>query len=267
MKYNAYTIHINFKYMEENNPNLSKKERQELKREEKITKQMAEEKKKKLTSIILWSCLTLFIGGTIAWMVIFASKNPDIKYTGGSVRAADETDWVKGASLKATTTPTESKPVTLIEYSDFQCPACAAYYPVIKQLEKDFPNISIVYRHYPLTQHTNAKVASQAAEAAGAQGKFWEMHDLLFDNQTAWSEDRNPESIFTAYAKNLGLDLEKFKTDSNSIKTKTKIESDIAGGGKEISGTPTFFLNNQKIQNPRGYDEFRSVIEKAISNS
>ncbi len=256
--------------MEENNPNLSKKERQELKKEEKITKQMSEQKKKRLTSIILWSFITIFVGGTIAVMVVYASKNPDIKFVGGSVRAADETDWIRGAKLPDTTTnPTENKngQVTLIEYSDFQCPACAAYYPVVKQLEKDFPNLTIVYRHFPLPQHSNAKIASQAAEAAGAQGKFWEMHDLLFDNQTAWSEEQNATNIFEAYAKKLGLDLEKFKTDSNSQATKTNIQADIQSGDKEISGTPTFFLNNQKIQNPQGYDEFRSTIEKAISNS
>ena len=255
--------------MEENNPNLSKKERQELKKEEKINRQMSEQKKKRLTSIILWSFITLFVGGTIAVMVVYASKNPDIKFVGGNVKSADETDWVKGASLQNIgATPTENKSqITLIEYSDFQCPACAAYYPVIKQLVKDFPNLSVVYRHFPLPQHGNARVAAQATEAAGAQGKFWEMHDLLFDNQTAWSEEKNPESIFIAYAKSLGLDLDKFKTDSNSQETKTKIQADIQSGDKEITGTPTFFLNNQKIQNPKGYDDFRSTIEKAISNS
>jgi protein-disulfide isomerase len=257
------------KHMEENNQNLSKKERQELKKEEKINKQISEQKKKRLTSIFLWSFITLFVVGTITTMIVFASKNPDTKFVGGTVKAADESDWVKGASLQNIgTTPTENKnQVTLIEYSDFQCPACAAYHSVIKQLEKDFPNISIVYRHFPLPQHSNARVASQVAEAAGAQGKFWEMHDLLFENQSIWSEEKNPAGIFEAYAKKLGLNLDKFRTDANGQAGKIKIDADVQSGDKEITGTPTFFINNKKIENPRGYDEFRSIIEKAISNS
>ena len=256
------TLLNKYKYMEENNQNLSKKERQELKKEEKINRQMSEQKKKRLTSIILWSFITLFVGGTIAAMVVFASKNPDVKFVGGTVKAAEESDWVRGPGLK----DTNSK-VTLIEYSDFQCPACGAYYPVIKQLEKDFPTLNIVYRHFPLPQHSNARIASQVAEAAGAQGKFWEMHDLLFENQSIWSEEKNPAGIFEAYAKKLGLNLDKFRTDANAQAGKTKIDADVQSGDKEITGTPTFFLNNKKIENPRGYDEFRSVIEKAISNS
>ncbi len=248
--------------MEENNQNLSKKERQELKKEEKINKQMSEQKKKRLTSIILWSFITLFVVGTITTMVIFASKNPDTKFVGGTVKAADESDWVRGPGLKDT-----SSKVTLIEYSDFQCPACASYHPVIKQIEKDFPTLNVVYRHFPLPQHANARLAAQVAEAAGAQGKFWEMHDLLFENQSIWSEEKNPAGVFEAYAKKLGLDLDKFRTDANAQASKTKIDSDVQSVDKEISGTPTFFINNKKIENPRNYDEFRSVIEKAISNS
>lgn len=248
--------------MEENNQNLSKKERQELKKEEKINKQISEQKKKRLTSIFLWSFITLFVVGTITTMVIFASKNPDTKFVGGTVKAADESDWVRGPGLKDT-----SSKVTLIEYSDFQCPACASYHPVIKQIEKDFPTLNVVYRHFPLPQHANARLAAQVAEAAGAQGKFWEIHDLLFENQSIWSEEKNPAGVFEAYAKKLDLDLDKFRTDANAQAGKTKIDADVQSVDKEITGTPTFFINNKKIENPRNYDEFRSVIEKAISNS
>lgn len=248
--------------MEENNQNLSKKERQELKKEEKINKQISEQKKKRLTSIFLWSFITLFVVGTITTMVIFASKNPDTKFVGGTVKAADESDWVRGPGLKDT-----SSKVTLIEYSDFQCPACASYHPVIKQIEKDFPALNVVYRHFPLPQHANARLAAQVAEAAGAQGKFWEIHDLLFENQSIWSEEKNPAGVFEAYAKKLDLDLDKFRTDANAQAGKTKIDADVQSVDKEITGTPTFFINNKKIENPRNYDEFRSVIEKAISNS
>ncbi len=242
--------------MEQTDQNLSKKERQELKREEKLDKQAQERNKKRLTSIILWSFITLFVGGTIALMIALAAKNPSAQFVDGTVKAADETDWTKGAPL------TEAK-VTITEYSDFQCPACGSYYPMVKRLGTDFKNVTIVYRHFPLPQHKNARAAAQAAEAAGQQGKFWEMHDMLFENQNFWSDSNSPEEIFSTYAQKLALDLEKYKSDFNSSAAKTKITSDYQSGANEIDGTPTFFLNNKKIQNPRSYEEFRSIIQQA----
>ncbi len=251
--------------MEDNTQDLSKKERQELKKEEKINRQLAEQRKKRLTSVLLWSFITIFVGGTIAIMVAMASKNPGTNFVGGSVRAADETDWIKGAPLQdggQQVGDTKSQ-VTLIEYSDFQCPACGAYYPLVKQLVKDFPNLAVVYRHFPLQQHGNARIAAQAAEAAGMQGKFWEMHDLLFDGQRFWSEEKNAKDIFNTYAEKLGLNLEKFKADFDSSEVKNNIEADVQSGTAQIDGTPTFFLNNQKIQNPQSYEQFRGIIQQA----
>ncbi len=242
--------------MDSTEQNLSKKERHELRRQEKLATRESGDKKKKTTRILLWSFIIVFVAGTVAFMVLQASKSPTAEFVGGSVKPADATDWVKGAPLK------DAK-VTLIEYSDFQCPACGAYYPFVKQLGQEFKNVSIIYRHFPLTQHTNARPAAQAAEAAGQQGKFWEMHNMLFDNQTAWSGSAAPEEIFTAYAKTLGLDTAKFKIDSNSQAAKTKIEADYQNGASEIDGTPTFFLNNKKIQNPQNYEDFRSIIQQA----
>ena len=206
--------------------------------------------------MLLWSFIIIFVAGTIALMVMQAGKGPEAQIVGGSVKAPDANDWVKGAPLK------DAK-VVLTEYSDFQCPACKAYYPYVKQLSQEFKNLAIVYRNFPLSQHANAWPAAQAAHAAGKQGKFWEMHNMLFDNQDTWAKSASPELIFDAYAKTLGLDMAKFQADFNSSETKTKIQTDYTSGVNEIDGTPTFFLNNQKIQNPQNYDEFRSIIEKA----
>lgn len=170
------------------------------------------------------------------------------------VGAVFQSDRIKGDKNSKT---------VFVEYSDFQCPACDAYYPIVKQLTQEFKNISIIYRHFPLAQHANARPAAQAAEAAGQQGKFWEMHNLLFDNQNSWSSSKSAEEIFTAYAQTLKLDIEKFKTDYNSQKTRTKIEADYQSGASEIDGTPTFFLNDKKIQNPQNYADFRSIIQQA----
>jgi protein-disulfide isomerase len=236
--------------------NLSKKERQELKRDEKIDKQLQAKNKKRLTTIILWSFIVLFVGGTIAAMIALTAKNPGVQYVEGTVKAPDDTDWTKGAPLK------DAK-VVLTEYGDFQCPACGAYYPIVKKIGSDFKNLTIVFRNFPLAQHNNARAAAQAAGAAGEQGKFWEMHDILYENQNFWAESPSAEAIFITYAQKLGLDLEKYKIDFNSAKIKTKITADYQGGANSIDGTPTFFLNNKKIENPQTYEQFKSVIQQA----
>ncbi len=160
-----------------------------------------------------------------------------------------------------------SSSATLVEYSDFQCPACAAYYPVVKQLTKEFSqDLHFTYRYFPLSSiHKNARISAQAAEAAGKQNKFWEMHDLLFENQSEWSALSDPKEKFKEYAKFLGLDMEKFQQDLGSKEVKDKVESDYQSGlSLGVNATPTFFLNNQKITNPRSYEEFKTKIEETL---
>lgn len=245
--------------METTEQNLSKKQRQELRRQEKLTNRNSAQNKKRLSTIILWSFIIIFVGGTIALMVGLASKNSNVQFVAGNVKAADNSDWIKGSDLK------EAK-ITLIEYSDFQCPACRSYYPMVKKLAQEIPGLTVVYRHFPLPQHKNARPSAQAAEAAGQQGKFWEMHDLLFDNQQHWADLRGTADTFAGYAVSLGLDIDKFKSDYDSAAAKLKIEADYQSGARDINGTPTFFVNDKKIQNPRNYDEFRSIVEQ-ISNT
>jgi len=168
-------------------------------------------------------------------------------------------DWVKGEDLAQ---------VTLIEYSDFQCPACAAYYPLINQIKDDFgDNLKLVYRHFPLTSiHKNALVSAQAAEAAGLQGKFWEMHNALFEHQADWSELDDPTSKFIEYATNLELDIEKFANDLASDEVNQKVKDDLDSAlDLKINATPTFFMNGKRITNPKNYDAFKSLIEKEIN--
>ena len=170
--------------------------------------------------------------------------------------SVSEADWVKGNK--------DSK-VSLIEYSDLQCPACGAYYPVTKKLLTEFgESIIFAYRHFPLRQiHFNSQISAQAAEAAGLQGKFWEMHDLLFERQEKWAEEKDPKALFKQYAQELGLDVEQFKGDLESEKVRNEVEGDFQSGLKSgVNATPTFFLNGKKIQNPRTFEEFKSIIEK-----
>src|SRR3989344_6183433 len=177
-----------------------------------------------------------------------------------SVRKSDHTKWSK------------NNKILFIEYSDFQCPACGVYYNLIKNISDDadskkiLQNVTLVYRHFPLdSAHKNARSAAHAAEAAGLQGKFFEFHDLLFEKQPEWSETDKPEEIFTGYAKSLKLDLEKFKTDMNSKTVKDIVQADLVSGRDfDVQGTPTFFLNGKKIDNPPSIEELKKVLLEGI---
>ncbi len=157
--------------------------------------------------------------------------------------------------------------IKIVEYSDLQCPACGVYYPIMKQLVEEFGNdISFEYRHFPLRSiHPNAEPAALATEAAGLQGKFWEMHDILFERQQEWSNKKG-DNIFTSYAKEIGIDITKFESDmSFNEDIKNKVESDYQSGlALKVNSTPSFFLNGVKMQNPRSYEEFKSVIQQFI---
>jgi protein-disulfide isomerase len=163
--------------------------------------------------------------------------------------------------------PTEKGQAILVEYSDFQCPACGMYYPLVKQLKAEFGDkLKVVYKHFPLQQiHKNANLAARASEAALNQNKFWEMHNILFEKQKEWSESGQALSLFTAYAMELGLEKERFLDDIDRSSLYDKVNSDYQEGIRlKVSGTPTFFLNGEKITNPRGYDEFKKLIEQTI---
>jgi protein-disulfide isomerase len=163
--------------------------------------------------------------------------------------------------------PTEKGKVVLVEYSDFQCPACGMYYPLIKQLKAEFGDrLQVAYKHFPLQKiHKNANLAARVSEAALNQNKFWEMHNVLFEKQKEWSDSGQALSLFTAYALELGLEKEKFLDDIDKNSTYDKVNADYQEGVSfGVAGTPTFFLNGKKIINPRGYDEFKKLIEQSI---
>jgi protein-disulfide isomerase len=159
--------------------------------------------------------------------------------------------------------------VTLVEYGDFQCPYCSAYFPTLKEVKAKYGDkIKFQFRHLPLLQvHQNAFAAARAAEAADSQGKFWEMHDLLYGDQGAWSAASNPTPLFEQYAKQLGLDVAKFKTDAASNKVNDRINADIAEFNKlgVQTSTPTFLLNGKKVSVQNKIEDFTSLIDDAIA--
>jgi protein-disulfide isomerase len=161
---------------------------------------------------------------------------------------------------------TPSATVTLVEFSDFQCSACAIYYQIVSQVINEFKDsMTFVYRNFPLTDlHPNAKLAAYAAEAAGLQGKYWEMHDFLFTKQSDWSEAGTARDIFAQYAESLGMSVDQFKKDIDSDAVKNRIAADVTDGNAlGINATPTFFLNNRKIENPANLSDFETLIKDA----
>lgn len=161
-----------------------------------------------------------------------------------------------------------SKSVVLLEYGDFQCPVCGNYEPIVQAVYQKYQNeIQFQFRNLPLSSgHKNAFAAARAAEAAGLQNKYWEMHDTLLTNQSAWSDSNNPLDIFMQYASQLGLNTEQFKTDFASNAVNDIINADIAEFKKtgEPMSTPTFFLNGTKIK-PTSVEEFSQLIDAEIA--
>ncbi len=152
--------------------------------------------------------------------------------------------------------------VVVVKFSDYQCPACKYFVPIEEQLKKEFGGrVQIVYKNYPLTMHQFSQIAARAAEAAKKQGKFDQMHELIFTGQEQWSRG-NAEAIFTGYANSIGLNMEQFKKDLNSAELQRLIMADKREGRDlGVESTPTFYINGDKIQNnPPTYPQFRALV-------
>lgn len=239
--------------MDETN-NLNKKEREDLRTKERYQEIQKRQRNKMIKRASLWSGAFLFLAVAVFGLIKLAGTQPGSNFAG----VISSSDWIRG---------NKEAGLTLVEYSDFQCPACASYYPLVKNLESDYgEKLRTVYRHFPLRQtHSNANLAGQAAEAAGKQNKFWEMHDLIFEKQKEWADAREAQTIFENFARELSLDIEKFRNDLNSDEVKNKVETDFQSGlDSGVNATPTFFLNGKKIDNPRSYEQFKSIIDQAL---
>jgi protein-disulfide isomerase len=223
----------------------------------------------KMTIWFIAGFLVLVVAGvTVAYIVSGgagggpAGSGASSTFVATTVPAITAADWTQGAA---------NAKVSVIEYGDFECPACGAYNPIIKQLVQTYGGqVQFAFRNFPLYQvHPDASISSQAAEAAGLQGKYWQMHDLLYQNQATWSVV-DPSAVvakyFDGYAQSLGLDVNKFNQDINTTAVMNKIQADVAGGtAAQIDHTPTFFVNDAQIQNPAGLDAFKQVIDQALA--
>ena len=180
-------------------------------------------------------------------------------------RAAKEANV--GVTLETRIKGNPDAEVVLVEYSDFQCPACAQFYPYVKEImEEHGEDLKLEYRHFPLINlHPQAIPAAKAAEAAGVQGKFWEMHDKLFENQSVWSRSSNPRAAFIGYAEEIGLDVDTFKRHMDSSIIADAIDASFdEARERDFTGTPTFILNGERMDFTT-FEEFKSQIEEAIN--
>jgi protein-disulfide isomerase len=153
-------------------------------------------------------------------------------------------------------------PVTLVEYGDYECPYCGEAYPVVKKLQEPLGDqLRFVFRNFPLAEaHPNAEHAAEAAEAAGAQGKFWEMHDLLYENQDALDDED-----LVRYAKALRLDVPRFVKEMEAHTYAERVREDFSSGVKSgVNGTPTFFINGVRHDGPFDLRSMVAAIQKAV---
>ena len=157
-------------------------------------------------------------------------------------------------------------PLTLEEFGDFQCPPCGRLSEPINQLQKKY-NLRVIYRQFPLAMHAHARDAAYAAEAAGRQGRFWEMHDLLFREQAVWSNSTDVRALFSAYAGMLQLDLGRFKQDIDNPDVQRQVEMDQKRGAMiGVKTTPTIFLNNEAVEPAQLTPEtFPAAVEAAVN--
>ncbi len=200
--------------------------------------------------IIFSAVVVALLGGLIVWARL---SNPSIDVSSvnnnsiisASAQNGDIADHTKGS---------QDGKVLLVEYGDFQCPSCLRAHPNVNSLIEEYnDDVTLVFRNFPLTSiHPNARAAAAVAEAAGLQGKYWEMHDKLFESQNDWGNLSSSERTerFKGYAEELNLDMGKFNTDIASENVSRKISFDQAlGRESKVSATPTFFLNGEQLDN------------------
>lgn len=207
---------------------------------------------KRTYAIISAALALIVIGGILVFTTDTASSPSSVPNVISEDKLASADSYSQG--------PTGA-PVRIVEFSDFECPACGAMYPVLKKVLPAYEGkVRFTYRNFPLTQHKHSRSAAEAAEAAGLQGKFWEMHDKIFENQSAM-EDKDLEK----YASELGLNMDKFRSDWRSDAVKQKVERDVKTATQlNVNSTPTFYINGMQLAGGISEPGLRAEIEKRI---
>jgi len=214
--------------------------------------------KRYLPFVIVFGVALVTLGsGTM----LYRAKRPQVK------NIPDTQSVSAGSDSSAHIRGKPDAQVTLEEFGDFQCPPCGQFAGFAEELLKEYDSrLRVVFRNFPLPGHEHAREAALAAEAAGFQGKFWEMHDTLYKEQTAWSKAPNTRELFESYAGTLALNMDQFRKDMDSDKARQRVDSDHAlGDSLGVKVTPTLFINNHPVdpqeKNPEGV---RAAINAAL---
>ncbi|MFF7793458.1 thioredoxin domain-containing protein [Streptomyces sp. NPDC007991] len=212
--------------------------------------------------------VAVLVAGFAAALGSYLLFRPDDRGSAGvDVQPAAQAQPVRASSHRLSE-PKRSE-LTVVEFLDFECEACGAYYPVVERLREEYGDrVTFVARYFPMPGHRNAEPAARAAEAAAQQGKFEAMYTKLFTTQKEWGESQEwKESVFRGYAKDLGLNMKKFDADFTDPETAGRVQYDQRDGvGLGVQGTPTFFLDGTKIQPPASYKEFKALIDDRLSD-
>ena len=213
-----------------------------------------------------WRSILLVFGGSVLLVVLMAIGLSKVSGGGAGTIKVSVEELVNGARW-VVTTPTASQSggqarVTVVEFSDIQCPACKATEPIAVELRKT-AGVKFVYRHFPLiTVHKNAWKGARALEAARLLGKGWEMMGVMFDKQTEWSDLGSPEDTFAKYAVGLGLDEKAFNDKQKGDETDKLVGEDSSFGNRlKLSGTPTFFVNGEQVGSAYVLDKVKSLLK------
>jgi protein-disulfide isomerase len=189
---------------------------------------------------------------------VFLSRQPD--QPSETNAAAVPLDIKSGGHFRGA----ENAQLTLVEFGDYQCPSCAAYHPFVKEILNRYPKqLRLEFHHFPLiTIHPNSMAASKAAEAAGEQGHYWEMHDALFEFQNQWANQPDPKPIFAAIANRIGINGTILVQTMDSPRLQERILKDVEQGDKgNVQAVPTFFIKGQQVHIKPTMEDFTQVIE------
>lgn len=222
-----------------------------------------------LPFIIIGGVLAVALG---AGVVLFrsAKQAPSAPADKNSSTAEKNPSSVLAGAKPAHAKGSENAPVTLEEFGDFECPPCGALHPLLKKLMDDYgeEKLRLVFRQYPLPQiHKHAVSAAYAAEAAGLQGRFWEMYDKLYSDQATWSKAPDPRIFLLQYARDIGLDVDRFQRDMNSPEAQTRVMFDYQRGRSlGVTGTPTIFINGRLLPPETTDKQLREMIDAGIKS-
>ncbi len=234
---------------------LTKRQRRELKKQAIDDQRNQRYRRRKMATVIVICVVVIVVGGLVYLAVTDSNGNNT------------NTDLLAAVSGNPTL-GSETAKVTIVEFSDFSCPACAVAAPIVKEIAKIYPEqVRIVFNSYNIGHQWSEK-SLEAGECAYNQGKFWEFYDIIFSHQSEWVSASDPVQKFQSYAAQAGISSEVMKSCLDSNQMRSEVFSDTAvGRSNKVTATPTFFINDQKVEGARSLSEFKKIIDDELNKN